>query len=637
MKLIMQLIASPNFAIYLANLALTVTLICAAGLLAIAILRKKSAMLRHALLVSALILTLLAPVLVWLTCHNGFGLIHITSTQKSTAQPLPVISKDNPTSSDFSQEMPTNRVADNRPIQSYTDITKKKDASAIAPTQSVNMSDRIPKPVVDSPQIAWHTRTVVMGIVSTIWLLGMIVTAVWYVRGYVILRLFRQSLESSATGLIESAAHEAATMLGLQSLPPIMVSAYAPAPLSLGLLHPLIVLPKNLTNEIDARQLRAVLIHETAHLVHRHHWIGLGQFAAGIMFWWNPLLHKINRGIMQLREEICDDHVLQSQNDGQDFAKVLIQLATKIADLPKVPSTIAIIDTGLTDMGQRIARLLDTERVIVIQLNRKATAVILSFIFVLTITIPLASLRAEHESVTKTADTIVESNPPAIQDKAESKTISTDQHLLPVSISAAEFSRLTASDQRDLLVRIFQRRLEHAKNIYYETDRISRSYENRDGVPGKLSDKSPVSRSKYGHWRLGDSFRMDTYNYKNLNSADYWIFSSSGVNAEEGIGRSTQIITDEKRQPTAQVLYPFEPQSSDGYNYWLNGKNSRENNMLGEYIFPYLLDHKEQFDIKAPAVGDKVQLSVPWQPWWTDKPGGKRTYILDPQKRISTN
>ena len=109
-----------------------------------------------------------------------------------------------------------------------------------------------------------------------------------------------------------------------------------------------------------------------AHLVHHHHWIGLMQWLAGIMFWWNPLLHRVNRSILQLREEICDDHVLQSHSDGREFARVLVDLAARLTDLPRIPATLAILETGYSDFQHRITNLLDKERTIVTRMTRKA-------------------------------------------------------------------------------------------------------------------------------------------------------------------------------------------------------------------------------------------------------------------------
>ena len=96
--------------------------------------------------------------------------------------------------------------------------------------------------------------------------------------------------------------------------------------------------------------------------------------------------------------------------------------------------------------------------------------------------------------------------------------------------------------------------------------------------------------------------------------------------------RNTGIDRKGKTPPHGQVQYPHPDDGSDRYIYWFDRKDSRPNPILGEYLFPYLIRHQDQFDIKSQIAGGKVQLTVPWQPEWTAKPGGKRKYILDPEK-----
>ena len=149
-----------------------------------------------------------------------------------------------------------------------------------------------------------------------------------------------------------------------------------------------------------------------------------------------------------------------------------------------------------------------------------------------------------------------------------------------------------------LLVRVFQRRLEElSHNLDYETEQFYRSCENHNGESGGPWKKSPVTtRWLYRHWRLGDSFRMDTNNYENPSDAKPTHCYSSGLNAAEGVARNTDIETNGKRPPNGQVQYPYAPGEGDRYLYWFDRKDPRPDEILGEYLFPYLIRHKDQFD-----------------------------------------
>ena len=181
-------------------------------------------------------------------------------------------------------------------------------------------------------------------------------------------------------------------------------------------------------------------------------------------------------------------------------------------------------------------------------------------------------------------------------------------------------------------MRVFQRRLEQSRNLYYELEESTKWYENHNGEPDKLRKNNPERRRRFRHWRLGDSFRADGDGYENPNDAEPSSSSSDGLNSAEGIARNTSIDRKGKTPPNGQVQYPFADYSNDQYVYWFDCKDPDPHARLGEYLFPYLIRHQDQFVIKAPIAGDKVQLTVPWQPWWAEKPGGKRTYVLDPEK-----
>ena len=72
--------------------------------------------------------------------------------------------------------------------------------------------------------------------------------------------------------------------LGVEKLPPIRTSPLAPGPAAVGVLHPIVLLPEGMTDALDDRPLRDVLIHECAHLLRRDPLVGLLQRLAGVLF-----------------------------------------------------------------------------------------------------------------------------------------------------------------------------------------------------------------------------------------------------------------------------------------------------------------------------------------------------------------
>ena len=114
--------------------------------------------------------------------------------------------------------------------------------------------------------------------------------------------------------------------------------------------------------EADEKQFQAILLHEMAHIVRRDHWVGVGQRIAAVLFWWNPLVHWTCNEISELREEICDNHVVLVQGEGQRLARILVDLAARVTSGPPLPLTLGVLEPRLTGLTGRVTRLLDKER-----------------------------------------------------------------------------------------------------------------------------------------------------------------------------------------------------------------------------------------------------------------------------------
>lgn len=193
----------------------------------------------------------------------------------------------------------------------------------------------------------------------------------------------------------------------------------------------------------------------------------------------------------------------------------------------------------------------------------------------------------------------------------------------PSSITIKQFAQLTPSEQRALLVKTFQRRLEHAKNLYYEVNINWLIYENQNELPGKL--REPLMSRQCRHWQLGDSYRLEWDMFRpEEKEACEWVFRS--YDASNGITRSIF-----KNQQRAQGRIDREQCNyirDNAFIFWLRGSSPHK----AQYLFQYLIDHKAEFEIEAPVADGKVRLTVDFQPYWTTRPGGKRIFLLDPEK-----
>ncbi|BDI34516.1 hypothetical protein CCAX7_65670 [Capsulimonas corticalis] len=97
-------------------------------------------------------------------------------------------------------------------------------------------------------------------------------------------------------------------------------------PMTCGVLHPTILLPRN-ASEWPEERLRAAILHETAH-IRRRDWLtmALTQFVCAL-YWWNPLVWVAAQKLRLESEQACDDLVLGAGVPAADYASHLLDVA----------------------------------------------------------------------------------------------------------------------------------------------------------------------------------------------------------------------------------------------------------------------------------------------------------------------
>ncbi len=94
------------------------------------------------------------------------------------------------------------------------------------------------------------------------------------------------------------------------------------SPISFGWLSPYILIPPKLNLE----HFELVAAHELAH-VQRLDWLtNLFSHLIGVIFFFHPIYHFLNRELVHLRERICDDWVIQLTESRKNYAQCLLDL-----------------------------------------------------------------------------------------------------------------------------------------------------------------------------------------------------------------------------------------------------------------------------------------------------------------------
>jgi GWxTD domain-containing protein len=89
-----------------------------------------------------------------------------------------------------------------------------------------------------------------------------------------------------------------------------------------------IILPAD-WSQWSAFKREAVLLHEQSHVRRRDFHINLIASLHRAVFWFNPLSWWLERELLHLAEEACDDEAIMKMQDPQSYAEILIELAAR--------------------------------------------------------------------------------------------------------------------------------------------------------------------------------------------------------------------------------------------------------------------------------------------------------------------
>ena len=178
-----------------------------------------------------------------------------------------------------------------------------------------------------------HPKLQLAGGLLLVWVVGCGAWAIWVlVRSREVARQVRDSDE--APEALQTVLAETAAGLGLRSkLPRLCLTDTAQGPALCGLFRPVILLPRGLSEQIEAESLRQVLRHELIHLQRWDLAWNLLQVCVQIAWWWNPLVWFANARIRSLREAAVDEAVMLEPG-ADDYPATLVAVARYCAVPP---------------------------------------------------------------------------------------------------------------------------------------------------------------------------------------------------------------------------------------------------------------------------------------------------------------
>ena len=141
----------------------------------------------------------------------------------------------------------------------------------------------------------------------------------------------------------------------------VRVSDSVRVPTAIGFFRPMVLIPGWAMNELGGEELKAVVLHELAHLRRWDDWSNLVQKILGAVLFFHPAVWWIGSRLSLEREMACDDLVLDVTDSPRAYAQCLVAMAEKSF----LRRGLALAQAAVGRMRQtslRVAQILDTKR-----------------------------------------------------------------------------------------------------------------------------------------------------------------------------------------------------------------------------------------------------------------------------------
>jgi uncharacterized protein (TIGR03435 family) len=121
-----------------------------------------------------------------------------------------------------------------------------------------------------------------------------------------------------------------------------------------GIMRPVLVLPRGIAERLSAEQLDAIVAHELSHMRRRDNLTAVLHMAVEALFWFYPLVWWLGARLVEERERTCDEAVLEGMRQPIAYAEGILNVCKFYVEVPL--SCVSGV-TG-SDLRQRIARIL---------------------------------------------------------------------------------------------------------------------------------------------------------------------------------------------------------------------------------------------------------------------------------------
>ena len=208
-------------------------------------------------------------------------------------------------------------------------------------------------PTADGGSFVWSVSLMLLHLAGSLVCLGVIVLQAARLR-----RLVRESNEVRQGALFERFS-QLAGRLAVRRLPRLYANTSVESPFSCGIVHPEIVIPTALAENLRRDEIDLVLAHELAH--HRRGDLAVNWLQALVhtLWWFHPVVWLVNLRLRAVREDCCDDLVLAARlADENQYCDTLLRVAAS-SHAARLPALALPMSCRQHSLSRRFRRLMD--------------------------------------------------------------------------------------------------------------------------------------------------------------------------------------------------------------------------------------------------------------------------------------
>ena len=158
------------------------------------------------------------------------------------------------------------------------------------------------------------------------WIAGVLLFHLRSLTGWMAARRLRRTGVCCAPDLWQARLDRLGAQLRLSKPIALLESCLAEAPVVIGYLRPVILMPVGLLAGLPAGQIEAILLHELAHIRRYDYVVNLLQIFVEDLLFYHPAVWWISGVIRAERENCCDDLVVAMKGGAYEYASALAAL-----------------------------------------------------------------------------------------------------------------------------------------------------------------------------------------------------------------------------------------------------------------------------------------------------------------------